>query len=162
MSDVYVYVKPPPCAVLGDLRTVQMEGGVNLDYDRDDGELVGVEILGAVHVEVDGDPVVTAPAAPDEPDGDALAEAPRFPTLADAEELVISHSAGRWVPQGIGDLIRDEYRRRGVVVEAARVTAQKWRDMRGDYSSTEEAVQLAELLDALADRVRELGEGERT
>jgi uncharacterized protein YuzE len=64
MSDVYVYVKPPPCAVLGDLRTVPMEGDVNLDYDRDDGELVGVEILGAVLVEVDGEPIPAQPLAP--------------------------------------------------------------------------------------------------
>lgn len=42
----------------------------------------------------------------------------KFPTLADAEELTMSHSAGRWVPQGIGDLIRAEYRRRGERIAA--------------------------------------------
>jgi hypothetical protein len=41
-----------------------MEGDVNLDYDRDDGELVGVEILGAVLVEVDGEPIPAQPLAP--------------------------------------------------------------------------------------------------
>lgn len=60
MLDVYVYVLPPPCKVLGDLRTVCMEGDANLDYDRDDGSLVGVEVLGATLVEIDGQPVSEA------------------------------------------------------------------------------------------------------
>ena len=50
------------------------------------------------------------PVPADRPD--PADEGPKFPTLADAEEWM-SHSAGRWVPQGIGDLYRLEYDRRG-------------------------------------------------
>lgn len=44
-----------------------------------------------------------------------------------------------------------EYDRRGRIVEAAERLAAKWEAMTRCYASTEECVELAELLDALAD-----------
>jgi regulator of replication initiation timing len=55
------------------------------------------------------------------------------------------------------DRLQARLAQRDALVHAARAVGEKWESMRGDYQSTGESVELAELLDDLVRAVREVG-----